>query len=131
MTAPTALRGVGGVLLTTLVLAGCASRGETDDGGGSGNDVTVTVINDRIPGTMLTIYALPDGGVRRMLGTVAAGETATFDFRAAGGQYRFVARELGGRQLVSPPVTVVPPELIDWRLQSNIVVPSRSEGTGW
>jgi hypothetical protein len=124
--ASSAVRAVGGILLTALVLTSCASRGETE--GGDGNDVILTVVNDRIPGTMLTIYAVPDGGVRRMLGTVAAGETATFEFSAAGGQYRFVARELGGRQLVSPPITVVPPELVDWRLQTNMVLPSRSSG---
>lgn len=123
MTPTGAVRTAGGALLTALVFAGCASRGGPADG--HTDDITVTVVNDRIPGTMLTIYAVPAGGVRRMLGTVAAGATASFGFPAAGGEYRLVAREFGGRQLVSPPFTVVPPEVVDWRLQTNMVVPSR------
>jgi hypothetical protein len=122
MKAGSTLSVVRGALLTALVVGGCASGGS---GAAHMNAVTVRVLNDRIPSTMLTIYAVPEGGIRILLGSVAAGDTATFDFTAFGGQYRFLARDLGGNELVSPPFTAMPPDIVDWRLQSNMVTPSR------
>jgi hypothetical protein len=111
-------------LVAILPLGACASAG----GGDPDLEMTISVVNDRIPSSNISIYIVPDRGIRRLLGNVGAGDTATFSFSATGTQYRLLARTTGGDELLSPLFSAIPPETLRWTLRSNIVAPIRSEG---
>jgi hypothetical protein len=56
----------------------------------------VTVENNRPGGSTVTIFIVPDVGVRRQLGEVQSGQTATFTYSGAAGPYRLLAQGGGG-----------------------------------
>ena len=104
-------------LLLAAGVGGCASAGT-----GSGGDTAIVVENNLVPSSAMSVYALPDQGGRRLIGSVSPGETRTlrFDVFGVGGQYRFVARTTGGSDLVSNPVTIEAGDTVRWSLASNI-----------
>jgi hypothetical protein len=87
--------------------------------------VQVEVRNTVVPPTQLTVYAVESPGTqRRMLGSVSANSTGTFSFRpvSGAGNYRIVARTLGGRELASTPFTVGLGQTVVWDVQTNAVI---------
>lgn len=105
------------VALFAALSGGCAAAGT----GAAGGEVAVRVQNNLIPPTTLTIYAVPETGARRLLGSVTPNSTQTFTFLpGAGVQHRFMARTTAGAEVVSNPVPVSPGATVRWDVQSNV-----------
>lgn len=116
------IRRWGGVVGVVLLIAatGCASAGM---GAGGERTVAVEVENNLIPPTSLSVFAVPETGTRRLIGVVepSTTETLRFDPVAAGGQYVFVAESTAGAEIVSDPVTITEPMVMNWDLAANII----------
>jgi hypothetical protein len=99
-----------------VALAGCASSAR-----GSGtNTVNVTVENSTV--AFVTVWALPQNGIRIRVGDVPANQTATLSFSPVQpGPYVFVAEQLSGSPIAaSNPVSPRGGETVRWNLTSNI-----------
>jgi hypothetical protein len=106
--------------LLFIVLPACSMAGT---GGGEGN-VQVTVENNLIPPTSLSVYAVPEVGSRRLVGNVTPGQTSTLSFSGrTAEQYRFVAQTTAGQEIASNTITLGPGSAAIWDVSSNIVVP--------
>ena len=114
------LRGVMRGLMLVLVAVGVAACASTSAGGEG--STTLVVNNDLIPPSVLTIYAVPETGIRTRVGTVASSETVSLNFNPSGAglQYRFLAETVGGNDIVSNPVTFSRGATIRWDLSANI-----------
>ena len=84
----------------------------------------VRVQNNLIPPTSMTVYAVPQTGVRQMLGVLQASETKAFTLEpAAVGQYRLVGQVSAGSEVVSPDFTFAGTRGVTWDMNSNLVNP--------
>lgn len=82
----------------------------------------VRVQNNLIPPTSLTIYAVPQTGVRQMLGVLQPSETRSFTFEpAAVGQYRLVAQATAGSEIASREFTFAGTSGVVWDMNSNMI----------
>lgn len=113
---------IGGALLTIFALLGLGSCAAAGTAGGGEGDTVVVVENNLIPATSLSVYAVPDAGVRRLVGIVNPSATATLRFNptATAGQYRLLAETTAGAELVSNPITFSPGATIEWDVSANI-----------
>lgn len=102
-----------------LIAAGaCASTGSTE-----GNQVTVHIENNAAAQSQMTLYAVPETGVRTVLGSIDPNETKTMTFTATSMRYQLVADPLTGADIVSRPFTATPGDVLRWNLSTNMVVP--------
>jgi hypothetical protein len=113
-------RGAAVFVLALLALpAGCATGSSAADGS---RDAGVEVHNDLIPPAALTIYLVPESGVRRLIGNVGPGQTRTLSIREPmAGRHRLLARTTGGNDIVSNSITIGAMDTLRWNLSSNIV----------
>ena len=108
-------------LAAAAMLAGCASAGEN---GAPDPAVTVQIENNLLPPTTLTVYAVPEAGVRQLIGTVRPNQTATLTVEGiVFGQYRFVGRTTEGREVSSNPIALGLNEAVHWNVDANLVTP--------
>lgn len=105
------------LIVTLLTLGACASTG------GGANEMTVQVINDGTASTNLTVYAVPESGIRNLLGTVGVNDTASFTFQTMGIRYRLLGRTIGGDEILSPEFSARPEDMMRWQLRTNNVFP--------
>ena len=107
------------VLLLLAPIGGCATGSSAGDGSTS---AAVEVQNDLIPPASLTIYLVPESGVRHILGDVGPSQTRVLNIRdPLPGQHRFMARTTSGSEIVSNPFAVSASDTLRWDLSSNIV----------
>lgn len=108
-----------------LLTAGCASSGSTaaEADAADPNAVAITVVNDLVPPATITIYAVPETGSRRRLGTVTPNGRQTFTFSPVdvAGEYRLVAEHVGGGSTSSNPVVLSGVSTLNWSLSSPAV----------
>ncbi|MEW5930510.1 MAG: hypothetical protein AB1941_23875 [Gemmatimonadota bacterium] len=84
----------------------------------------VRVQNNLIPPSSLTVYAVPQTGVRQMLGVLQPSEAKTFTFEpAAIGEYRLVAQATAGSEIVSRDFTFAGTRGVTWDMNSNVISP--------
>lgn len=116
-------------VLAAVLLAACASTGQA--GGAAADDgpatATVVVNNNLTIPAPLSVYLVPEAGVRRLLGNVSPGEASPMAVTGAlaPGRYRLLARTNGGADRVSDPFALSEGERVTWNLQSNIVSVTR------
>lgn len=119
-------------LLVVLVLVGCGGGAATQAGAEAGaavapaeGEVVVRVQNNVIPPTSLTVWAVPETGVRRMLGVMQPSETKTFTFEPSlpNTQYRLVAQATAGSELVSREFTFAGVSGVTWDMSLNVINP--------
>jgi hypothetical protein len=94
-------------------------------------DVLVTVANDLVFRSEVTVRLVSSTGARTLLGVIPAGRTTTFRFEesAFAGAYRLVAQPATGRDLSSPAFTLHPGDRIHWTLQVNVVTVQQDEAS--
>ena len=112
-------------MLAVTFVAACASAGGGMEGTADAGPTAATVVvnnNLTIP-TSLTVSLVPEGGVRRVLGSVSPNGNSSLRVRGAltGGRYRLLARTTGGADLLSDPFSLGDGEQETWNVQSNIV----------
>ena len=110
-------------LVAVTVLSACASGGGMGQGDTGPTAATVLVNNNLTVPTSLTVYLVPESGVRRLLGNVTPGESQRLAVRGAlpAGRHRLMARTTSGTDLLSDPFSMSDGETVTWDLQSNIV----------
>lgn len=112
------LRAIASLALLPL-LGGCATGSNAAAGEAT---AAVEVRNDLIPPTPLTIYLVPESGVRRLLGNVGPSQTRILPIRdPLPGQHRLMGRTTGGNEIYSNRITVGGADTLRWDLSSNIV----------
>lgn len=120
--------------MVALLLAGCGGGAGMQPAAGmdpgaavapAGDQVAVRVQNNTISPTSVTVYAVPETGVRQMLGLLNPSETKTFTFdpTAATSQYRLVAEATGGAELVSREFSFAGTTGVVWDMSLNSVTP--------
>jgi hypothetical protein len=115
--------GFRGLAVASLALApllgGCATGSNATEGAAT---AAVEVRNDLIPPTSLTIYLVPESGVRRLLGNVGPSQTRVLAIRdPMPGQHRLMGRTTGGNEIYSNRINVGVSDTLRWDLSSNIV----------
>ncbi|HEX2166665.1 MAG TPA: hypothetical protein VHG09_05445 [Longimicrobiales bacterium] len=108
-----------------LLASACASSGTTADGTETVDPdaVAVTVNNDLIPPSSVTVWIVPESGSRRRLGTLSPNGQETFSFSPTGvGEYRLLAEHLAGGSTVSNPFVLSDARTLTWRLSSSVVL---------
>lgn len=106
------------LVLALPLLGGCATGGGAADGTAG----AVEVVNDLIPPTALTIYLVPESGVRRLLGNVGPSQTRVLEIQnPIPGQHRLMGRTTGGQEIFSNPIAIGASDTLHWDLSSNIV----------
>lgn len=109
------------LILIGLLIAGCSSATRE----GRGSEVRLTVENNLIPPTTLSVFAIPEVGSRRLVGVVRPGETTTLAFSGRTAEsYRFAAETTTGREIVSNTITLAPGSSAIWDVSANIAVPA-------
>jgi hypothetical protein len=103
-----------------LLLAACAAGSRRTDATG---DVMVSVQNDLLPQSDLTVHIVSEGGLRRLLGGVPPGSTRTLQFHEVsyGGQFRLVARRSDGSEINSVRFSLFPGAGVTWTMRNNIL----------
>lgn len=106
-------------LAFALALTACATTG----GAAEQETVVGIEVENTLPaGGSLTIWIVPELDPRTLLGTVAPGETATFDYTTrAAGRYVLVARTTGGSEIVSRRFAIPGEATVSWNLNTNTV----------
>lgn len=119
-------RSILGVVVAAAVTAGvgaCASK-HTPKAGGGDQPIYVHLNNDLSPPSDVTVYAVTQDGIRRLIGEVPPNKDKTLKIPSdlpPGSSFRLVAeRSSISRPVVSQPVTATTNGLIiDWTLQTN------------
>ncbi len=112
--------------LLSLGLAACASTGggaggEVEEGvEATGDQISVQVTNDRVPGRTVVVWMVPQTGSRRRLGSVPPNATRNFKFspRARDIDHRLVAEIEAGGSMTSDPFTLVGVSGVSWTLSN-------------
>jgi hypothetical protein len=107
-----------------LTLGACAS-GHNRKGGGE-QPMVVHLTNDLAPPSDVTVYAVAQDGIRRLIGDVPPNKDRAMKIPSdvpRGANFRLVAeRSTIGRPIVSQPITATGDGLIiDWTLQTNSI----------
>lgn len=110
---------VAALVLALPLVGGCATGGTGEAGD---TMAAVEVRNDLIPPTALTIYLMPESGVRRLIGDIGPSQTKVLPLRdPMPGQHRLMARTTGGHEIFSNRITVAVSDTLHWDMSSNIV----------
>jgi hypothetical protein len=125
------VRPIGRVVLSMVLLVGCASSGGQSEGAGRAIEtgsgpgyetMQIVVRNDLPSGAASSIQVVSTTGERTLLGAVPPLETQTFNVRLNGDwSYRLVAESVGGRRVSSQLFTVSPGGQVSWRLPDNFL----------
>jgi hypothetical protein len=109
------------MLAALLVLSACASGGAREEG--TGETLDITVHNNLIPPTILTISLVPTSGPERNLGEAWSSRSTDFRYNglAPRGQYRLVARSTNNRAMASEILVLDGVLALEWSLQANRV----------
>lgn len=111
-------------LMATTAIGACAS-GHSHKGGGGGQQIIVHLTNNLTPPSDVTVYAVSQDGIRRLLGDVPPNKDRALKVPNEifpGTSFRIVAERTGGRPVVSQPITANSGgQIIDWDLQTNAV----------
>jgi hypothetical protein len=109
-------------LMSTTAIGACAS-GHSQHRGGTDQQIIVHLTNDLTPPSDVTVYAVSQGGIRRLLGDVPPNKDRALKIPSdifPGTSFRIVAERTGGRPVVSQPITATSgTQMIDWDLQTN------------
>ncbi|MGH7623597.1 MAG: hypothetical protein ACREMU_14740 [Gemmatimonadaceae bacterium] len=109
-------------LVIALVVGACAT-GHAHKGDDHQARTVIHLTNDLTPPADVTIYAIGQGGLRRLLGDLPPNAHKVFHLGTAispGTTYHIVAERNGGRPVVSQPITASTQDvMIDWDLQAN------------
>lgn len=105
--------------LAGLTTTGCATASEA---GAADNAAFVVVDNSTATLTQATIYAIPDGGVRKRLGTVGLQDQERFAIQDVipGGEYRLQAN-IGTDVVTSRSFTLGRGDTVQWDLKTNSI----------
>jgi len=108
----------------TVAIVGCAS-GHNRPGSGDGQ-IIVHLTNDLAPPSDVTVYAVTQDGIRRLLGDVPPNKDRALKVPTdvpRGATFRLVAERTAiTRAVVSQPITATSGGLfIDWDLQTNAI----------
>lgn len=110
-------------LMVTTAIGACAS-GHSHPGGVD-QQIVVHLTNDLAPPSDVTVYAVSQDGIRRLLGNVPPNKDRELKVPNEifpGTSFRIVAERTGGRPVVSQPITANSGgQIIDWDLQTNAV----------
>jgi hypothetical protein len=87
-------------------------------------DILIRVENDMNPPSSLSIYLVPEGGIRRLLGTINGSGTVRIENPPIG-RYRLLARTDLGREIISDPVIPVMGASLKWDLYTNVITATR------
>jgi hypothetical protein len=117
--------GVVVAVAVTLTLAACAS-GHNRKGGGDDQPMVVHLTNDLSPPSDVTVYAVTQDGIRRLMGDVPPNKDRALKVPSdvsRGSTFRLVAeRTTISRPIVSQPISATTDGLIiDWSLQTNAI----------
>lgn len=111
-------------LMATTAIGACAS-GHSHKGGGGEQQIIVHVTNDLAPPSDVTVYAVSQDGIRRLLGDVPPNKDRALKVPNEifpGTSFRIIAQRTGGRAVASQPITANSGgQIIDWDLQTNSV----------
>lgn len=110
--------------LAVALLPACASAGGGMEGAEAASaGASVRVVNNLIPPAPLTIRAVPQTGVRQLVGNVSPGRTVVLDWNVTrvAGEYRLLAETTGGRDIVSRPFFFDGSGTVEWTLQGNTI----------
>jgi hypothetical protein len=111
-------------LMAATAIGGCAS-GHSQKSGGQSQQIIVHVTNDLAPPSDVTVYAVSQDGIRRLLGDVPPNKDRALKVPNdifPGTSFRIVAERTGGRAIASQPITANSgTQMIDWDLQTNAV----------
>jgi hypothetical protein len=112
-----------GLAAAVVALSACASSGTgggAGDAAAGGDAVAVTVNNDLVPPSTLTVWMVPETGARRRLGSLTPNATQTFNFspgvRAM--EHRLVAESTGGSDVTSNPFVLDAVSGLRWNVSS-------------
>ena len=110
------------LLLVMVSLPACATGARAS---GEANDIAITVrVNNNltVPGEV-SVFIVNELGSSRLLGSVPAGGSRSFDYTpsASSGRYHLRARGTAGGELESNVFTATAQETAVWALNSNIV----------
>ena len=117
------IRALRGVLAALVVAGGAACSSATQGSADPATQIRLTVENDFIPPTTLSVYAIPENGSRRLVGLVRPGDTAALSWSGAiTSDYRFSAQTTTGEEIVSNSINLGPGQSAVWNVRSNVVV---------
>ena len=92
---------------------------------GADQQIVVHLTNDLAPPSDVTVYAITQDGIRRLLGDVPPNKDRVLKVPTdifPGSTFRIVAERTAGRPIVSQPITATSAvNMIDWDLQTNAV----------
>jgi len=110
------------VLAAAAVLGACAHKPQPE-GIELSPAVTLLVENNFNPPAQFSVFIVPQGGGRQVLGTVSTGQTGRFTYRPtnATDRFTFVAQGASGRTMTSPPFTLINVQVARWDMSVNLV----------
>jgi hypothetical protein len=117
--------GVVVAVAVTTAFGACASS-HTRKAGGGDQPIVVHLTNDLTPPSDVTVYAVTQDGIRRLIGDVPPNKDRALKVPSdvpPGSTFRLVAeRSAISRPVVSQPITATTDGLIiDWSLQTNSI----------
>jgi hypothetical protein len=113
----------GFVFAATLTLGGVGCSGNRPNN--PDDDILIRVETDMNPPSSLSIYLVPDGGIRRLLGTINGSSGTVRIENPPIGRYRLLARTDLGREIISDPVIPVMGASLKWDLYTNVISAAR------
>jgi len=118
--------GVVVAVVVSMTLSACASGHNQKGGGGEDQPMVVHLTNDLAPPSDVTVYAVTQDGVRRLMGDVPPNKDRAMKIPsdvARGSTFRLVAERTSiSRPVVSQPISATTDGLIiDWSLQTNAI----------
>jgi hypothetical protein len=120
-------RAIAGSAMTMFAAAafGACAHGHMHRGGGGQQEYVVHLTNDLAPPSDVTVYAVSQDGVRRLIGDVPPNKDRALKIPNnifPGTSFRIIAERTAGRTVVSQPITASNGGgIIDWDLQTNAV----------
>lgn len=116
--------------ILSLGLAACASGGGAagEDPGGepeaAGDEVTVEIHNDVVPGSTIVVWIVPETGNRQRLGSIPPNGRNTFRYRPVTPSldHRLVAEVDGASDERSNPFTLVGVSRVRWEVSDRNVI---------
>jgi hypothetical protein len=114
---------IGVMAVVAASAVGACASGHSHKGGGGDRSIVVHLTNDLTPPSDVTVYAVGQDGIRRLLGDVPPNKARALKIPGEifpGTTFHLVAEPTGGRPVRSQPITATnDAEIIDWDLQTN------------
>lgn len=109
--------------VAVVAMAGGCASAPAAEAAADGASV-ITVENNLTSFSDVTVYVVPQSGVRRSLGSVTSGATAEFSYSERG-VISLVAQPTTGNPVTSERVNIAGPSQIRWVLQTNRLTQGR------